>query len=837
MNNFFYDLNKRMANLASKQDATQLAESKQAKTVAQSPLTQALNEGQAKRLPGLPITQKDVEKKFGGSMIKMAQAAKEAGFSDARIKQAMDDLKQGKNPNNIDEADYSAKKAAAGKDIGKPGKNFGKIAKGAAERYGSKAAGERVAGAQLAKMRAKESVEEAKLQPTPELMKKVRARLEQLHDEMEPEEAYEQMADELNITTRRLDQLLQDKRFFEADIEEGVIPFDADSNEPSPPFRWGQSHLRPALSKNKETKLIRDLRAQGLSDKQIVRKMEQIKRGTTKTVAKEGDMDESALQAYLGKKKYGETGMKALQQAGRDHAGKEKMAKIRAKYDKMDEGDMEEGNAFTGALAKTPKGGKFKVGSKEFTDTSDLEEGFADMDAWLASREKEKGTGRFDKRKISTGTVYTRKPETFDDPETDPEATGGAPKRRGRPKGKDKGPERVTAKSYKYKAGRPAKTQENLDSDGVMMTRPTNCSSESIEHGEQAEYNDEAGMTKDSLHTIVRNAKELERALRTNENLPEWVQEKIGQIKGMMTSVTDYIVSTHERDAEQHMEPVAEKSVSKAQRKFMGMAHAIQKGEKIKGASTELKKVAKTMKPSDTRDFAATKEKGLPKKVKKADEGKGDGNLANNAKPYDKVTQGDVVAGRLGKDEMGGKKKKEDKVDETTVAGSVAPAQNSAPKASKGMQFGKGVYEGYNKKFTQALTESISVQSKMAECGESMAPTLTIQADGEEAAKLMMLLKLAGLESQIPAACPTCNRAPCGCDQIVDENSPDWPTNTETLPAQPELRTYSGGLNGPKSTGQTTVPVVASQLRRQASMEESVKLEKSLFNTWKNYKG
>ena len=34
-----------------------------------------------------------------------------------------------------------------------------------------------------------------------------------------------------------------------------------------------------------------------------------------------------------------------------------------------------------------------------------------------------------------------------------------------------------------------------------------------------------------------------------------------------------------------------------------------------------------------------------------------DGNLANNAKPYDKVTHGDVIAGRLGKDEMGGKKK------------------------------------------------------------------------------------------------------------------------------------------------------------------------------------
>ena len=39
-------------------------------------------------------------------------------------------------------------------------------------------------------------------------------------------------------------------------------------------------------------------------------------------------------------------------------------------------------------------------------------------------------------------------------------------------------------------------------------------------------------------------------------------------------------------------------------------------------------------------------------------EKKGDGNLANNYPPYDKVTRGDVIAGALGKDQMGGKKKK-----------------------------------------------------------------------------------------------------------------------------------------------------------------------------------
>jgi hypothetical protein len=50
--------------------------------------------------------------------------------------------------------DYSAKKGAAGKDLGKPGKNFAKIAK----KSGGGEKGERIAGAVLKKLRAKESV-------------------------------------------------------------------------------------------------------------------------------------------------------------------------------------------------------------------------------------------------------------------------------------------------------------------------------------------------------------------------------------------------------------------------------------------------------------------------------------------------------------------------------------------------------------------------------------------------------------------------------------------------------------------------------------------------------
>ena len=50
---------------------------------------------------------------------------------------------------------YSAKQAKKGKDIGKKGKNFAKIEKEAAKKYGSKKAGAKVAGAVLKKLRAK----------------------------------------------------------------------------------------------------------------------------------------------------------------------------------------------------------------------------------------------------------------------------------------------------------------------------------------------------------------------------------------------------------------------------------------------------------------------------------------------------------------------------------------------------------------------------------------------------------------------------------------------------------------------------------------------------------
>jgi hypothetical protein len=636
-------------------------------------------------------------------------------------------------------------------------------------------------------------------------------------------------------------------------------------------------------------------------------------------------MEESAFQAAIGKKKYGDAGMKALQKAGRNNASDATMNNIRNRYDKYDESVMEghcsacdcapcqcnEGNAFSKAVVDAKrdgiqKGEKISVGGKTypvreagkpmtpkqksfaklappvdkitFADKiagakKEVDEMLGDVAAtamknavaprrnqdamagkqdlkrpgkehplknvgkglkafvqgkdepmdeekesrskgtafdpdYQAQAKKEKeGTGNFDKKKISTGTVYTRKHK--DDEE---EVKSDEPKSKGRPKGPAKGPERVTTKSYKYKGGRPVKEND------IAIT-------------DRGEYDDEAGMAKDQLHTIVRHARELERAIGTGDNLPEWVQEKMGQIKGMMTSVTDYMLSQKERHGEQGM-PMAERSKSQAQARTMaGAAHNPKFAKKV-GVATK-----------------------VAKEFNKADKGKDISRLPNKVKKTDEASKPDF----LDMDKDGNKKepmkkavadKKEKKVAETTTSGSVATATDTK-KSSGGMQFGKGVYEGaisesYNKKLSGVLNEGMNVTVTMNNRPDGGPnKTINVSADGDDAEKLAEILKLAGLGGQ-SSGCSSCGQAPCGCDTVdeaygdttVTKNSPDWPTDKETTDSNdPYLRRFSGGLNGPKSTGQTTIPVVASQLRRQVSMEENVELERSLFRTWKNYKG
>ena len=612
---FFYELNKRMAALADKQDSKQIAE--------------------------------DVK----------ATAPK------SRLAESLD----------VAEAGYSAKSARAGHDIGKPGKNFAKIAKSAGAKYGSKAAGERVAGAVLNKLRHPTEESAAGGIPTTPKQKSF-AKLAPPADKIT-------FADKIAGAKKEVDEML-------------------------------------------------------------------------------GDVAAEAMKAAIGK-------------------GKQTVA--------------DEGNAFTGKLKSTPQGGKFKLGNKEFKDTSSIEEkkeprskGTAFDPEVMSKIEKEKDPHpRHDVKDTGYSKRYTRKHEDDvekddDDSKSNQASKYASPKKKGRPQSAaPKDSERVTKGSHKY---------DVVNGKRVKKVK------------ENEEYDDEGSMAKGDMHTVIRHATELEKHLKNQENLPTWVIEKIGQIKGMMTSVSDYILSQHERGVEQATGQegirIAERSKSQAQARMMaGAAHDPKFAKKV-GVKQS---VAKEFNKADT----GKKMSSLPKKVKAKEE-----------------------------------------VDETTTSGSVATATPSGKSSKGGMKFGQGVYESFNNSLEKMISESIDVTETVNE-HEQEGKTITVTASGPEADMLMQLLKAAGLSGQGQSQGCGCGTTPCSCETVdeaygdTDEtlNNPDWPTDTEK---SDNAFQYSGGLNGPKSTGQTTTVgggIPNMQARRQVSMEENVKLERSLFKTWKNYKG
>jgi hypothetical protein len=388
--------------------------------------------------------------------------------------------------------------------------------------------------------------------------------------------------------------------------------------------------------------------------------------------------------------------------------------------------EMDEGNAFD---YKTPRKDAPRVGSVERGHKHDI---------------KHTATGRMVTRRTDDQGNSVGADDDAD--------TQAGPRGRGRPKG-TKGA--IGAKG-------PSGKSKLMTKEGEVDIR------------DQGEYDQEGDMAKNDIKTIVRHAQALSKVLGDNDNLPEWVQSKLAKIEGMMISVDEYMQNqSGEDDGE---EPIAEKAVSKQQQKFMGMAHAMQKGEKIKGASKELKKVAKTMKPKDTEDFAKTKHKGLPDKVKK----------------------------------------EEKEVDESTTSGSVATSADK-PAKSGGMSFGKGIYDSMNCELENMIAESMSINMSDSTEGNK---SLTVTATDDDAMKLAVMLKSAGLggqgrELQSDESCSTCGMPDCGCGDVqeaIDENSPDYPTNTQT---SNDALQYAGGLNKPKAdiagNGQSTVPVVATR--------------------------
>jgi len=79
----------------------------------------------------------------------------------------------------------------------------------------------------------------------------------------------------------------------------------------------------------------------------------------------------------------------------------------------------------------------------------------------------------------------------------------------------------------------------------------------------------------------------------------------------------DGIDNTINKNEKMEKQPVNEKAVSKSQQRFMGMVHAVQKGElSPEKVGSDVEKAAASMSKNDAEDFASTKHKKLPEKVK-----------------------------------------------------------------------------------------------------------------------------------------------------------------------------------------------------------------------------
>ena len=521
--------------------------------------------------------------------------------------------------------------------------------------------------------------------------------------------------------------------------------------------------------------------------------------------AKEVDEASYSAKAARAGKDIGKPGKnfeKIAKSAGERYGSKERgekvagavLAKLRAK-ESMAEGDVDEGNDFTGARLAAIKAGKptFRVDGKVYKVTGDTsDERVMEKTVWPGTKEykakypDDMRTG--EKRRSSTGgeiertaTGVKHTAKAYDDEEETAAADDGAPKKKGRPKGSKRalGAKGPTGKSKLLNKGslREIDLEEDYDQD---------------------EYDEEGEMAKSQSRTIADAANELQDMLGDDENLPEWVQKKITLAQEYIDSARDYLSANRPGD-----EIMAEKAVSKAQRAAAGIARAAQKGEipksELRGASKEMAK----MPAGELKKFAKTKEKGLPEKVKEEDK---------------------------------------EEVEETTVSGSVAPAAE-APKAKKGgMVFGKGVYEGqiaesFEKKLNTVLTEGISINASQGEDGQK---TLTVNATDDDAVKLSQILQLAGMPqgSGYQAACSSCGGMHEG--ECLDEadlaNSPD----EQTYSVDAMTKDLSGGLNGQKTTGQTTGAPFNAQPSRQGAlhgrMEEVVESkEKGLWELYQRY--
>jgi len=653
----------------------------------------------------------------------------------------------GLNLTPVAEVGYSAKKASAGKDIGKPGKNFEKIAKSAGERYGSKEAGERVAGAVLAKLRAKESVEE-----------------------------------------------------------------DA--------------------------------------------------------------MDESALQAYLGKKKYGEEGMKALQKAGRDHASKETMAKIRTRYDKMDEAGMvtdPQSNDEMGAY--DPPLGEANV---NMPDTGD--DGRNAAGVTLGEQEKTHKGGTV--TKTATGIKHKAKEIDWENDKDDDEESD-EPRGRGRPKKKES--EKTSAslpwggkppKASQYKLPKHKGTtwgmkggekfsravNEGIAAANMMIAESypswkreiraaypgvafqgnvSKCRAmvEGVEVANFAAPMTEKAPPGDKYERMVKHIKQgyakdgkLTPQEKSIAYATAWKKKNADMDEGILSgkdlpwqepgdpTLTKTMTQDYKKDIKDPGQRVLQRAKDMALELPMKEADLdeVSKGEYLKQQDAAAEKSGKDTFKAFGQDFS-TKEidetiavlermkalAGMPVKeesdAEKDDKAeKAAEKVAKDVEYDDKRDHDKTDAEKRDEDaeEDGEEVKKDieydDKKDSEEKDEDKEKVDEAEESKSSGGYYGKGVYESFESQFQQMVAEDITVSTNQSSAGDD---TVTVTATQDDAQSLVELLKMAGMGREMYQKYDS---STCAEEAVTEENSGNTADATEYGDVDELVNRLSGGLNGMK---------------------------------------
>ena len=704
------------------------------------------------------------------------------------------------------------------------------------------------------------------------------------------------------------------------------------------------------------------------------------------------ESEQNMSRAAKGYEKYGKQGMQALAKAGKE--GKS-LAPVRKKYDRYDE-SLSQDDFDQAAIAQGKRGRDArdnpskavaaakrspaaqdarakldKVRQSEIKVKESAKPDFLDMDRDGNKKEsmkkavqdkndvkkvdeasknlfpgtpeyelrfgKDDASSAFDKKKISTGTVYSRKhheePEAADNDDT--------PKKKGRPVGAKR---RLGAKG-------PSVNSLLLKGKGGLKEHD-------IDIQDRGEYDREGDMALNQVHQIADAARELHAILASDDNLPEWVQSKITKALDYIDTARDYLGAEGEMDREELPEiaPIvgalagralagaagagstgqaigslagravagamngndeveeagysaksarAGKDIGKPGKNFSKIAKGAaerygskEAGERVAGAvlkklrakegveegsadkkdvpfdgpyrkkgddkdqfGNKIKHAARHAARQGLADMTTAELKAELKRRSQVEEESTDTQDQHAEKAGKKVTKDleydmkhkgkdDAKAEKAGKKvtkdiEYDDKKDKEKKVDETTVSGSVATGGDAPKKSKGGMQFGQGVYEGaiaesFDKKLGGILTEGMSVNVSTDDTGKK---SITVNATDADADSLGNMLKMAGLFSSegYSRTCESCHgiheAGACQAEQVAEElaNSPDEVYADKDYMTQ----TLSGGLNGPKTTGQTTGPVVNRQDSRQGVMAEAERVveqsESRLWNLYKQY--